>query len=296
MELPIFSDDCLTEAVADGKAVLIPPGFKLYARHGERTGASVKQAVAVSTVLAFTLYCERMVVDPAAVAIYFDRKPEKAGLFALLDAPVNAYSPGRNHHSVSLTVSETPEMKRLSESLNKELTQGDLCELIEEMGIHFQNGAVLLDLVQFFEARESLKVTSKKPLSGYQGTVMAVESELDSGSTALKIPGDLTIEIAVFKGLAPVALPLKLGWKIRGGLPVFCLRCPGLAGYREHQLDAIEEKVAGWLDGLTSAAGDQPPRWAARPLFVAGTVSCSPAAQATEVIVAGLDLPEINQH
>lgn len=288
--------------------VALPPGYRARVTTPPSLPERVVQFATLATVGAFIGYLDRLVTTPETLAIYLEEtSDDNHRLFAILDAPADAATPGANLNHCACPLAKSKELELLLKATRDVMTQGELCELIEETESHWQDGAKLLDLVKFFQARESIKVTSKKPLDGYAGTVMMIESEIDDGSTALRIPGQITIEVPFFEGTAPIELPMKLMWKIQNGQPLFRLRCPDLHRIYRAEIRKVAETLDAWIDrncgrlaepaakGKASdkdAATPSAPKWAKAPLFVIGKLNCyDKATRETVTEVAGHQLP-----
>lgn len=282
----------------------LPPGYRARVTTAPRLPERVIQFATLATVGAFMGYLDRLVTTAETLAIYLEETgKDDHRLFAVLDAPADASNPGANLNQCQCQLTKSPELEQLLKATRDWMTQSVFCELIEETEAHWIDGAKLLDLVKFFQARESVKVTSKKPLDGYAGTVMTIESDVDEGSAALRIPSQITIEVAFFEGTTPIELPMKLMWKIQAGQPIFRLRCPDLHRFYRAEIRKVVETLDAWIERNTTpkshkadaagkADGTLPAKWANAPLFVLGNLDTyEKATRETVNEVAGHQLP-----
>lgn len=246
-------------------ALMVPPGYRMVIREAEKVPENTTQSVRAERLEDLLGYCSRMVTEPAKLAIYISRTSVKA----FLDASLPGGVAGRMGHQVEWGMAYSDDMKALNAALGKELSQVDFCLLIERLESCWGNGAALLDLVQFFDANESIKVVSRKSITGYTGTVMEYSNTIAENSGALKIPKTLVATLPIYTGLAPVGVRLVLSWKIKEGKPVFLLRCPELETIERDQLKEIETMVNDWVAVMMKEEGETP-RWTDAPLVIQG--------------------------
>lgn len=176
--------------------------------------------------------------------------------------PDGEFFPGWGDHQVTLRLDESPELKAWKAHNEKNLTQEQFGDFLEERLIDIvePDGSTMLDVARTMTA--TIGASFRRAVNAHDGTVqLSWQEDVDAkagGSGQLEVPSQFEIRVKPFVGTDPVTIIGKFRYRVaQGGDLVLGYRLLNLDEVRRAAVEQVLTEVASDLD-LTAFEGVAP--------------------------------------
>lgn len=170
----------------------------------------IQANVSLSDTRSFIAYVQKFREDGTLMFA----EPQHGTLKAVID--YHTSSPAWREHSAQLILSHTPEWKAWISKNNRDLTQREFAEFLEDrvLSIVEPDGALLVEVAKHLEAKRNVKFASGVSLENNAATFSYVEEIEGRGKGNVTVPTRFTLGLSPWRGTDPYQLKARLRYSV----------------------------------------------------------------------------------